>query len=329
LIYASGYAHNKDMQTKKLLLKNNESGQIALLVLLVLTIALTVGLSVVSRTITEIRVATDTERSSQAYAAAEAGIERALSAQLQVGDEGNLDLSAGNASYKITQLSSQNSDGSAFGFPTPINKDEATQLWLFDYTDFIDGNLSGFFMEGRTSHTIRAYWGNPSKLSPTNDSTWPALEVTFITADVSGNSLSNFNIEKYAFDPSTRKTQNNFIFGGGGLTASSDPTNGFPVTVSNLNQTKQLSFLHDIPLTRSGSKQYLLMRTKLLYNNTAAHDVVIDPNGASLPAQGRIIDSEGRSENVIRKLRVYQSYPTLPGIFDFVLFNGSDNPLTK
>jgi hypothetical protein len=315
------------MLTKKLLLNQNESGQIALLVLLLLTIALTVGLSVVSRTITEIRVATDTEKSSQAYAAAEAGIERALSAQLKVGDEGKLNPSTGNASYKITQLIDQGSGTGTFGFPTPINKDEAVQLWLFDYANFINGKLSGFFMSRHTNHTIRAYWGNLSKLHPTDNSTWPALEVTFITADVSGNSLSNFNIEKYAFDPvNTRRIRNNFIFESSN--SGTNTTNGFDVTVSNLNQTEKLAFYHDIPLTRSGNKQYLLMRLKLLYNNTA-HNVVINPNNASLPVQGRIIDSEGRSENVVRKLRVYQSYPTLPGIFDFVLFNGSDNPLTK
>ena len=52
-----------------------QKGQILLLVVLVMTIALTIGLSLATRTITDIRTTTEEENSQRAFSAAEAGIE--------------------------------------------------------------------------------------------------------------------------------------------------------------------------------------------------------------------------------------------------------------
>src|SRR5690349_3201017 len=59
-------------------MKNHERGQILLIVVLVMTVALTIGLSVATRTINNIRTSTDEENSQRAFSAAEAGIEQAL-----------------------------------------------------------------------------------------------------------------------------------------------------------------------------------------------------------------------------------------------------------
>jgi Tfp pilus assembly protein PilX len=55
-----------------------QSGQALLLVLLSMAVVLTIVLSVLSRTITDITVTTKEEEALRAFAAAEAGIERAL-----------------------------------------------------------------------------------------------------------------------------------------------------------------------------------------------------------------------------------------------------------
>lgn len=60
------------------MLKHRRSGQTALIVLLVMVVVLTIGLSLVSHSITEVSISKDDEESMRAFSAAEAGIERAL-----------------------------------------------------------------------------------------------------------------------------------------------------------------------------------------------------------------------------------------------------------
>src|SRR5688572_26536285 len=56
----------------------HQKGQVALIALLVLTVATTVGLSLIARGVTDISVSRDIEESSRAFSAAEAGVEEAL-----------------------------------------------------------------------------------------------------------------------------------------------------------------------------------------------------------------------------------------------------------
>lgn len=57
-------------------LKNR--GQMILVILLVMAVGLTIGLSVASRSITDVNFSTKIEDSSRAFSAAESGIEEAL-----------------------------------------------------------------------------------------------------------------------------------------------------------------------------------------------------------------------------------------------------------
>lgn len=66
-----------------------EKGQIALIVLLIMVVVLTVGLSVASRSVTDVSLSTSKEAGIRAFNAAEAGIEEALSrASLAAGSFG-------------------------------------------------------------------------------------------------------------------------------------------------------------------------------------------------------------------------------------------------
>src|SRR3972149_7458157 len=65
--------------------KPNEVGQVFLIVLLVMVIALTVGLSVASRNIVSLRTSEEERDSQRALAAAEAGIEQSLKTNSTVG----------------------------------------------------------------------------------------------------------------------------------------------------------------------------------------------------------------------------------------------------
>ena len=65
--------------------KSSQSGQIVLISLLVLTIATTVGLSLLSRTTTDVALTAELEESSRAFSAAEAGIEQILKTGVATG----------------------------------------------------------------------------------------------------------------------------------------------------------------------------------------------------------------------------------------------------
>lgn len=76
-----------------------KSGQILILVLLIVVVALSVGLSVASRNITNLRTSTQSEQSQRAFSAAEGGVEDVLSnlsniaGNPSVASESGLDLS--------------------------------------------------------------------------------------------------------------------------------------------------------------------------------------------------------------------------------------------
>jgi len=59
-------------------MKNKKSGQVALTVLLVMVVVLTIGLSLISHSVTDISISKDEEEAMRAFSAAEAGIEEAL-----------------------------------------------------------------------------------------------------------------------------------------------------------------------------------------------------------------------------------------------------------
>ncbi len=319
----------------------DQSGQMVIVVMLVLVIALTVGLSLISRTITNTRLSTNTENANRAYSAAEAGIEEALRPGGTVTGTGTQGLGAtgANQSTYQTNTSTQGNTDEPFMFPNPFKKDEASQVWLFNYESYRNSSTfpvvscpsgTNYFNEC-ANRDITIYWGTPTGGAP-NAST-PALEVTLLYRD----NANAFQVEKCAYDPyQTRSTSNNFS----NAVSTADSTicnqsganltsGNFPLT--NTSQgTKNYNFRKSLRLASASStgRKYLLMRLKPLYNTTS-HDIAVDPGDAVLPAQGQVIESTGNAGDVIRKIRVYQSYPTLPGVFDFVLFNGSDQPLEK
>jgi len=62
-------------------MKNKKRGQVALVVLFIMAIMVTIGLSLISRSISDIDISKDEEQSMRAFSAAEAGIEEAFRIQ--------------------------------------------------------------------------------------------------------------------------------------------------------------------------------------------------------------------------------------------------------
>src|SRR3989344_2066165 len=82
-----------------------QKGQVLLIVVLVMIVALTVGLSLISRSVTNLRTSTEEAESQKALAAAEAGVEQAL--KLGTAPAGDRNLGSNNTTYstKVTAIS--------------------------------------------------------------------------------------------------------------------------------------------------------------------------------------------------------------------------------
>lgn len=157
---------------------NFERGQMLLVVVLTMIVALTVGLSVVSRTITGLKISKQNEESQRAFQAAEAGIERAI----QSGNSStNIPLD-NNAKYTTSILSNLTS-GADFllNGGEAVTQDTGVDLWLSDYPTYAN----------QYGGTVTLFWNPDTKTScsPGNGAkTAAALEVSVISGSVTSPS---------------------------------------------------------------------------------------------------------------------------------------------
>lgn len=133
------------------------TGQALLIILLIMAVALTIGLSVVSRSITDIRISQQTEEAARAYSAAEAGIEESLYS----GTGGSAVLETG-ASYQ-TAVSGVAEGASEFVFPQEVSTNEIATLFLAQHD--ASGNLveSAYY----TAQTLDVCWEGNTALETT------------------------------------------------------------------------------------------------------------------------------------------------------------------
>ena len=268
------------------------TGQAVLLLVLITVVGLTIGLSLVSRTVSDIRISSQLEQSGRAFSAAEAGIETALRSDVVAGPTGTLSLPGASASYQVTTQG-----GGTDIFTTPFTEAGITQtVWLIEHN--LDGtiNESGYYYP--TDSTIELCWGQ-------SGGTVAALVVSIYYKDG-----TNYRYAKRAYDPIARG--NNFL-------TNVDTTGGYcsglynyrkfiiPATDTNGN-TDDFS----IP----GTAQLLMIRFIPVYNATS---IALAPS-SNLPVQGKVISSVGQtSTGIVRKIQVTQGYWVLPQLLDFAL----------
>lgn len=255
-----------------------QRGQVLLIIILVMVVALTIGLSVVSRSIVNLRTTEEEENSQKAFSAAEAGIERLINSSaesLTLSDEVGTDASF-NA--KITSYAKNSNSFLVYNYNL-IPKDDGADIWLSNYPTYTSP----------LNAQVTVYWGSPSDTCTNNESTntESALQIVVISGDI--NSPQNLAMTHYMLEPcSSRASVNNFSqnIQSGGVIGGKQFTHSYTVSVTN----------------------GLLMRIIPLYAPTRLGISSTQP----LPAQGQIIESTGVVANTERKLTVYKGYPTLP-----------------
>jgi len=271
-------------------MKRNNSGQALLIILLIMAVALTIGLSVVSRSVTDIRISQEQEESARAFSAAEAGLESLLATGGAPGIVGD---------FTITTDTKPLGDSSTFVFPKEIRADDTQTVWLVDHLD--EDTLD---LDNPKSFTdFEFHWGNENLSG--NEDTAPALEAVIIYKDLAGE----YTTRRVAFDPKLGRSD--------GFTNVSDDDHSF--------SEKRFSFKAKFTDDRAfPSGSLYALRIKLLYNDEP-QVLGIEAFGDPLPLQGNCYASTAASETtgISRKVEQCQFYPSLSGMFDYVLYSGS------
>lgn len=281
---------------KKLMIKtgkNWDRGQVVLILVLLTVVGLTIGLSLISRTITDVRISSQIEQSSRAFSAAEAGIETALSSNIAVGPTGTVNLSGATANYAVKTVG-DNTDTLLL----PLTQEGDTQnVWLIEHED--DDSLRETGYSYSENQTLEICWGSQSNTNP-------AMLITLFYKE-----NGQYKIAKKVYDSENR--DNNFEVADnlGGYCGGDWPFRKLIVAATDTD-----SATDDYGI--ASSSRLLLMRLQPIYNETS---MAVKPS-AKLPPQGRVITSIGQTNtNIVRKIQVNQSYPVLPTLLDFSYFS--------
>ncbi len=309
-------------------MKNNfssESGQTLLIVVLVMVVALTIGLSVASRSIVNLRATSEEANSQLAFSAAEAGVERVLKTGTNIT---NISLGNNDASIKSANATTigQNefivncgNDASLCKTIPPVFKDDGVDIWLSKYPDYTDPLSPQVF-------TI--YWGTQADNC---GSTPPPAAIEVIV--ISGSKAVPIST-RYVYDPCSR---------GNKFTVLNQSDIGRFFVLGKTFKYKTPNNNDKIAIT-SG----LIARIVPLYANTPIAVSTCDNGGNNgngnnnnnnnngngnngngnsctpLPSQGQTITSIGTAGETVRKITYYQGYPELPSeFFQHILFLAS------
>ena len=261
-----------------------QKGQALIVIIFVLAVALTVGLAVVSRSVTDVGTSTTQEESSRALSAAEAGIEAALAAPM-------------NQQYNSIGVVGIPYSGNSISIPEPLSAGESATIFMTGHDS--DGNITegvGEYSPG----SLDLCWGTVSTGSK------PAIEASlyYKIADV-------YKITRYAYDPDSR----------GGFTSADTNTGSCPSDRSYLYHKTDRSYLYHKTISGLPSGK-ILLRVRLLYNGDTAHYVAVS-GSSSFPVQGKNITSEATDGSTTRKIEVFQRYPDLAPMLDSAVFSGA------
>lgn len=266
----------------------SEKGQAILILILVMTVALAIGISVIQRSLSDISTSSKVEQSSRAFSAAEAGIEKAISANSAIPL-----VNLGNNSF-ITGVEKKPLPltGQALEYPL-LSKEEIAQVWLADPNSSTNPP-NGVYQQP----TLDVYWGNSSTDKA-------ALELTIIYYDA----LGQYQSRKWYLDHNITRS----------------PDNGFEKVLAcsgNILGSNNYQCYKRLDSLPSG---LMLLRARLLYNNTS-QPFAVKPTSGSLPSQAATFISTGTSGNTQRKVQVFKVPEVVPIYFDYSIFSqGSIN----
>jgi len=267
---------------------SDSSGQVLLITLLVLTVAVTIGLAFIGRVRTDATISTEAEESTRAFSAAEAGIEDAL--KKGISQDSPLPLSGIPASF-TTQISSIGAGVGFYAFSQMTKRGDTETLWLVNHKE--DQTLDETPLY--TNNTIRICWKG------VGGTTSPALSV--IVLYKRGN---QYQTARAAFDPENARG-NNFTWAGpAGDNCGQSNVYSQRIAFSN--------FTPPIDVTPPNADVLIALRLRSLYADAFLY---VDSEGMPLASQGNLVTSTGTTgSGVKRKIVVTQQFRAPVSLFD-------------
>jgi Tfp pilus assembly protein PilX len=272
----------------------SQRGQTVLIALLVLTIATTVGLSLIARSTTDIAITRSLEESARAFSAAEAGVEKALVTGVSVSSPV---ATQQGTSYTVTVAPVTADAANALVFSGKTLTGDTETVWLTAHgaSGLIDDSVPVY-----TAPTIDVCWSS--------ESVTPAIETTILYKKSSDNS---YRIVKGAYDPDSTRAGGS----SGNQFLTPTATSGGCGANSNTTYRTRLTFSPGID---PASDVLIAIRIRPVYS---AAQIAVLPS-AVLPVQGNQIISEGKTVGGIsRKIVVYQSYKSPGTLFDTGIYS--------
>lgn len=291
-----------------------QKGQALLIVLLTMAVILTVVLSVVSRSVTDITVTTYEESSLRAFSAAEAGIEKALLNTTVPIFSGYPDSSDNSVSYSGGITSPSEAD-QTYSLKEGLSSGEVATFWLVSHNN--DGSLT--CGEGKpcfAKTNIHICWGNPDYA----DTKQPAVEImvyydTTTNSVDSPNNYSNVKVARYAYSPNDSDKYAGWAKVTGGCDWEGD-----------LYKHKAVMKITDVDSSCNIAGCPLMVKVRMYYSNLVKQKIGIQTSGGTenLPSQGLEITSTGTAGDTSRRVTVTQRYPENPTFFDAAVFSMKD-----
>lgn len=280
------------------------------MLILVMTVALAIGLSVIQKSLTDVSTSSKVEESQRAFSAAEAGIEQALRGDLSP------------VEFTDTSSEAQAEDKGfqpAIPLPNPqppvyhrqdpleyppLAKEEVAHVWLSDLNSLSNPPAAHYIQ-----NSLEVLWGSQD---PEDKA---ALELTLVYYDG-----SKYTSRKWYIDQTTRTPSNNFkqISCDGGYQLVSG-TYQCKVTIgASIDRESDPALPTDL----------MILRARLLYNKTsqpfAVQAVGTCGKDCSLPPQAREIISVGQSGQTQRTVRLFQMQKVVPPYFDYAIFSAGE-----
>lgn len=289
----------------------SQRGQIVLIVILSLAVALTVGLSVASRVITNLKVSKENEESQRAFQAAEAG----LKVILNKNSSSNIALPqttlSNNAQFSAKQTTIGNATQIVLNQGLDIDQGLGFDVWLSQYNLPPAPNFDFYGVPpARFSGNITIYWGSNTQTlcsPPTNAAekltVRPALEVVLLTVGRVGPTtytVDNPRFSKYVYDPCVPIRIPGATSGAGA---------GTPVDGISFYQSTPSSI--NIPGGGPSGEFGLIMKIIPIFASTKIA-VTTPAGGKPFPSQGSLIETTGQSGASVRKILYLNSNPQTP-----------------
>jgi hypothetical protein len=272
-----------------------QRGQVLLITLLVLAVAVTIVLSLVSRTTGDVALNTQTEESTRAFSAAEAGIEQSLKLQQAVPNPTPLPM---GTKVNVTQQDIGDTT-EIFEFPNVTTHGFTSTLWLVPHDTNGKPVLTG----------VGAYAGTDAKVC-WNDKAGAAMDISLYYEHA-----GDLQVGRVAVNPAENgpldSLNNKFLIA---TEKDCSPSLiGYSWYDFNFSAVGFQTSTNDVPV---------MLRLRPLYADTQI--AVVPVVGEKFPAQGREYVSCGTTpSNVKRCVQVDQYYKTADGLLDYVVFAGN------